>query len=125
MFKGRSVERRVQRVERELRDIVAQYLIRGFKHELPGLVCVHRARVNRDLHSAQIFVGVLGDSGNAREVLETLNSYAFEVQKFVGQRLATRFCPKLKFLPDENLDKQLSLERKLASLSGDDRKDLE
>ena len=71
--------RRVARAEREIQTNVAQFLIRGFKTPLPGLVTVASVRMPGDLRTAKVYVSVLGTDDQKKEALELLQERAFEV----------------------------------------------
>lgn len=62
--KGQSHEKshRVQRVEREIREVVGSYLISGFKGGLPGLVSLTRVICTKDFRNAKILVTMLSFS---------------------------------------------------------------
>lgn len=108
--------RRVARVEREVQQTIAQFLISGFKSSLPGLVTVARVQMPADLRTAKVYVSVLGDPKHLDETVELLQERAFEVQNYLGKELKMRYCPKLTFLADSNTEQILRVERILADL---------
>lgn len=108
--------RRVARVEREIQATVAQFLIRGFKTPLPGLVTVARVIMPADLRAAKVYISVLGSDEQKSETLETLKERAFEIQNFIGKELKMRYCPKLTFYIDEATEQVLKVERILHEL---------
>jgi ribosome-binding factor A len=110
-------DRRVRRVEREMREVIASYLLTGFRGELKGLVSVSRVGVGRDLRSAHIFVSVMGEPGDADFSLKTLQENAYQVQNEIGRKLQMKFCPKLKFVLDESMANVLKVEQILREIS--------
>ena len=62
--------RRVARVEREIQVTIAQFLIRGFKLPLPGLVTVASVKMPADLRAAKVYISVLGSEEQTEEVVE-------------------------------------------------------
>lgn len=103
--------RRVARVERELQQQIASFLISGFKTPLPGIVTVTLVRMPADLRSAKVYISVIGADTEVRDkAVDILQERAFEVQKFIGQNLKMRYCPKLTFYADEMTDKVLKIE---------------
>lgn len=109
--------RRIQRVEREVQQTVASFLLKGFKTPLPGLVTISRVTMPADLRIARVYVSVLGDDQVRDEVIELLNERAFEVQNFIGRELKMRFCPKLTFYNDDSTEHVLKIEKILHDLS--------
>lgn len=108
--------RRVARVEREIQATVAQFLIRGFRSPLPGLVTVASVKMPADLRTAKVYVSVLGSDEQKAEALELLNERAFEIQNFIGKELKMRYCPRLTFYSDFTTDEILKVERILQDL---------
>jgi ribosome-binding factor A len=108
--------RRQMRVEQEVQKTIAQFLISGFRHPLPGLVTVARVMMPGDLRTAKVYISVLGTDSEREEALETLQEKAFEVQNFIGRELKMRFCPKLTFFHDDTTDHVLKVERILQEL---------
>lgn len=108
--------RRVARVEREIQATIAQFLIRGFKTPLPGLVTVASVKMPADLRTARVYVSVLGEDKHLEETLELLQERAFEIQNFIGKELKMRYCPKLTFYADHTTDQVLKVERILHEL---------
>lgn len=108
--------RRVARVEREIQATIAQFLIRGFKSPLPGLVTVASVRMPADLRAAKVYISVLGSEEQQEEALELLQERAFEIQNYIGKELKMRYCPKLSFYIDHTTEQVLKVERILHDL---------
>ncbi len=109
--------RRVLRVEKELREIVGLHLVGGFHGELHGLVTISRVSVTSDLRSARINVSVIGSEAEQEASLEVLNKYGYEVQREIAKALPLRYCPKVKFFFDKSLEKVLKVEKILFEIS--------
>jgi len=105
-----SESRRVQRVEKEIQHIVANYLVRGFKGRLRGLVSVTRVESNQKLRTAKVFVTVLGSPEDKSSSLETLQDFIYDIQKQVNQNLQMKFVPRISIVEDLGLDKVLRVE---------------
>ncbi|KHD87776.1 MAG: ribosome-binding factor A [Bdellovibrio sp. ArHS] len=108
--------RRVARVEREIQATIAQFLLRGFKSPLPGLVTVASVKMPADLRAAKVYISVLGSDAQKNEALEILQDRAFEIQNFIGKELKMRYCPKLTFYADHATDQVLKVEKILHEL---------
>lgn len=109
--------RRVARVEREIQATIAQFLIRGFKVPLPGLVTVASVKMPADLRAAKVYISVLGSKEQQDETIELLQERAFEIQNFIGQELKMRYCPKLSFYVDHTTEQVLKVEKILHELA--------
>ena len=109
--------RRVARVEKEVQMQISLYLRTGFSDPLPGLITVGAVKMPADLRSAKVYISVLGEEGDDKVVLKTLQSRAFEIQEFIGSKLKMRYCPKLTFLKDQTTEQIVKIERILSDIS--------
>ena len=128
---GKGGSHRVQRVEREIRDVVGTYLLGSFKGDLPGIVSVTRVKASADLKIARVQVTLLltqneGETDEVfavrqaklrREAVKELNHYAHEAQAMVARTLQMRFTPRLTFFYDEVYDGAMKIERILRDMS--------
>jgi ribosome-binding factor A len=108
--------RRVQRMERELQETIASYLVSGFKSPLPGLVTVARVQMPADLRTAKVYISILGTEEDRQSVFASLKERSFEIQSFLGRELRSRYCPKLSFFLDDTTENVLKVERILYDL---------
>ena len=116
---GKNVKgdgRRVQRVELEVQKTVAQFLLSGLRVRLPGLVTVSRVLMPADLRTAKVYISVLGSDEEREAALEKLQEQAFEIQRYIGQELRMRYCPKLTFYRDDTTEHVLKIDRILHEL---------
>lgn len=108
--------RRRQRLEKELREVVANYLITGLRGELEGLVTVSRVQAAPDLKSAKILVSHLGTDEQRDISLDVLDERVRDIQDEVAHKLKLRYTPKLAIELDASLEKQLKVEGILRNL---------
>ncbi|MEK2690646.1 30S ribosome-binding factor RbfA [Bdellovibrio sp. GT3] len=111
--------RRVAQVERQIQATIAQFLIRGFKMPLPGLVTVASVKMPADLRAARVYISVLGSEADQEQAIELLQERAFEIQNYIGKELKMRYCPKLKFYPDHTTEQVLKVERIISDLEAE------
>lgn len=103
--------RRVAKAEKEVQQLVAQFLLKGFKHPLPGLVTVSRVKMPGDLRTARVYVTVMGEKGSLEQALEILQENSREFQTYVGKNLPMRYTPVISFYADEATEHMLKMER--------------
>ena len=96
--------RRLERVAEEIREEIARLLMREVKDPRIGFVTITRVSVTPDLHTARVWVGVLGDATQRKRSLDGLKHSAGYMRRLVGQRLGLRYTPELHFSYDEGLD---------------------
>ncbi|UYL08482.1 30S ribosome-binding factor RbfA [Bdellovibrio sp. SKB1291214] len=111
--------RRVAQVERQIQATIAQFLIKGFKMPLPGLVTVASVKMPADLRAAKVYISVLGSEEAQNEAVELLQERAFEIQNYIGKELKMRYCPKLKFYADHATEQVLKVERIISDLEAE------
>ncbi|MCB0390990.1 MAG: 30S ribosome-binding factor RbfA [Bdellovibrionales bacterium] len=111
-----TVSRRVQRVERELREIVSVFLISGVKEPLMGLVTVTRVSASPDLRHAKVFLSMMASETEKQENLEILKSSAKIVQHLISKQLPMKFCPKISFILDKGFENAELVEQRLKEI---------
>lgn len=132
--KGKGDGRRVHRVEKEIREVIGAYLLRGFRGELPGLVSVSRVIVSKDLRTAKVLVTMMVQAavtsspseGSAADekalrrsydaAIDELQAHASEIQTEINRRLQMKHCPRLTFIYDDGLEHALRIESILRDL---------
>lgn len=117
--------RRVSRFENEIQSIVSLYIIQNLQSELPGLVTVARVHVPADLRTANVYVSLLNiaeeKSGDQKvkdleSTIDTLQSWAKDIQSEIDRKLKMKYLPKLTFFPDESTEKILKIEKILSNI---------
>ena len=87
-----------------VRELLKRKLNEIFRREFPvelGIVSVTEVGVSNDLHSAKVFVSSIGDDKSQQKAFRTVRKSAGKIQFELGQIVALRYTPKLKFVMDE------------------------
>lgn len=92
--------RRLQRAEKEIREVISTYLMREQSGSNAELVALTHVMVSPDLRNAKAFVCVIGQDKVSPETLEVLQSHAPEIQKLFSSKFRMKYCPKIQFLND-------------------------
>ncbi len=92
-----SQSRRQQRVERELQQIIATYLLSHLKGPHFGLLSVAQVSVGGDLRQAKVYVSVLGSEEDRDMMEDVLEEQRADVQDYIARKLPMKFCPRLRF----------------------------
>lgn len=126
--------RRIHRVEKEIREVIGAYLLRGFRGELPGIVSVSRVIVSKDLRNAKVLITLMvqaavtspqpaDDETAERQIrqaheraVDELQAHAPEIQGEINRRLQMKHCPKLTFHYDDGFEHALKVETILRDL---------
>ena len=87
-----------------VRELLKRELNEIFRREFPvelGIVSVTEVGVSNDLHSAKVFVSSIGDDKSQQKAFRTVRKSAGKIQFELGQIVALRYTPKLKYVMDE------------------------
>jgi ribosome-binding factor A len=87
-----------------VRELLKRELNEIFRREFPvelGIVSVTEVGVSNDLHSAKVFVSSIGDDKSQQKAFRAVRKSAGKIQFELGQIVALRYTPKLKFVMDE------------------------
>lgn len=90
--------RRPQRVQKELQQLIAQYIQTEWKGPSPGLLTVVKVDVATDLRSAMVYISVIGTENDSMDIFEELiQEQRPQIQNFVSKNLRMKFYPRLNF----------------------------
>lgn len=116
---------RTSRVEGEMRDVIANFLLLNLRRDLPGMVTVTRVIVAKDLRAAKVLFTVMDPTGESglegaalnKATLEVLKAQAYEVQSEVNAKLKMRYTPVLTFFHDDGYENAMKVENILNEIS--------
>ena len=112
-----SESHRIKRVEKELRQIVGQFLVKGRKSPMPGVVSVAEIMVQPDLRSGKVFFSYIGPKESRAETEEILAEEWPELQRTIGKELKMKYVPKLKFFVNQQVGGDAGLEQMIAEMN--------
>ena len=95
--------RRLQRAEKEIREVISTYLMHKQSGSSEDLVSLTQVIVSPDLRNVKAYVCVLGKDEVDEETLATLQSHAPEIQQLFNSKFRMKFCPRVKFFNDEGV----------------------
>jgi ribosome-binding factor A len=94
---------RLQRVRELLKREIGEVIRREFPVSEAGLVTVNDVDVAGDLHSAVVFVSILGNADQQKRGLTLLTSHRKRIQGMVGRAIVLKYTPTLKFILDDSV----------------------
>ena len=94
---------RLQRVQELLKRAIGEVIRREVPIDKVGVVTVNDVSVSSDLHSATVFIGVIGKDYHKRDALKLLNHDRKRLQTLVGREIVLKYTPQLKFLADDSV----------------------
>jgi ribosome-binding factor A len=94
---------RLQRVRELLKREIGEVIRREFPVSEAGLVTVNDVDVAGDLHSAIVFISILGTAEQQKRGLAMLTQHRRRIQGLVGRAVVLKYTPTLKFLVDDSI----------------------
>lgn len=94
---------RLQRVCELLKREIGEVIRREFPVNEAGLITVNEVDVAGDLHSAVVFISILGTPEQQKRGMELLTNHRKRIQGLVGRAVVLKYTPTLKFVIDDSV----------------------
>jgi ribosome-binding factor A len=94
---------RLQRVRELLKRKIGEVIRREFEVSEAGLITVNDVDVAGDLHSALVFVSILGNADQHKRGMSLLARHRKRIQGLVGRAVVLKYTPILKFVADDSV----------------------
>lgn len=94
---------RLQRVRELLKREIGEVIRREFHVSDCGLITVNDVDVSGDLHSAVVFISILGNPEQQKRGLTQLSRHRKRIQGLVGRAVVLKYTPTLKFVMDDSI----------------------
>ncbi|MDB6015576.1 MAG: rbfA [Pedosphaera sp.] len=95
---------RLQRVRELLKREIGEVIRREIPVGEAGLVTVNEVTVSSDLHSATVFIGILGNAEQQKKGIAALHRHRKHIQGLVGKAVILKYTPQLRFVMDESIE---------------------
>jgi ribosome-binding factor A len=113
--------KRSERVSDQMKQEIADILMRKIKDPRIGFVTVTDVEVSDDLRNAKVFVSVYG--GDKEASLKGLKSASPFIRAELGRRMRMRFTPELLFRFDSTVEQGAHIMEILRSLENEKKKE--
>lgn len=94
---------RLQRVRELLKREIGEAIRREFEVSEAGLITVNDVDVSGDLHSAIVFISILGNADQQKRGMNLLTRHRKRIQGLVGRAVVLKYTPTLKFKIDDSV----------------------
>jgi ribosome-binding factor A len=94
---------RMLRVRELLKREIGEVIRKEFPVSESGLVSVNDVDVSGDLHSAVVFISILGNADQQKRGLGLLTRHRKRIQGLVGRAVVLKYTPTLKFVADDSV----------------------
>lgn len=96
---------RQERVRELLKRQIGEVIRREFPVDEVGVISVNEVGVSNDLHSATVYVGIIGSDSQRKKAIDVLQKDRKRIQGLVGREVILKYTPQLKFVADESASK--------------------
>jgi len=103
--------RRVLRAAEAIREVVSTAILLELHDPRIENVTVTYVEVAGDMRTAKIHVSIMGDEKQQTLTLHGLRSAAGYLQQQIGERIDTRYIPRLTFVLDQGVKHSLEISR--------------
>jgi ribosome-binding factor A len=94
---------RLQRVRELLKREIGETIRREFEVTEAGLITVNDVDVSGDLHSAVVFISILGNPDQKKRGFGLLTQHRKRIQGLVGRAVILKYTPTLRFVMDDSV----------------------
>src|SRR2546421_4491323 len=94
---------RMQRVRELLKREIGEAIRREFQVSEAGLISVNDVDVTGDLHSAIVFISILGSADQQKRGFSLLVRHRKRIQGLVARAVVLKYTPTLRFLMDDSV----------------------
>jgi ribosome-binding factor A len=94
---------RIQRVRELLKRAIGEVIRREFPVSEAGLITVNDVDVSGDLHSAVVFISILGTVEQQKRGFALLAQHRKRIQGLVGRSVILKYTPTLRFVTDDSV----------------------
>jgi len=94
---------RLQRVRELLKREIGEAIRREFEVGEAGLITVNDVDVTGDLHSAVVYISILGNANQQKRGMNLLTQHRKRIQGLVGRAVVLKYTPTLKFKIDDSV----------------------
>lgn len=116
--------RRVLKAAQAIREVVSMAILTDIKDPRVKNVTVTFVEATADLRLAKVHVSVMGDETKKKLCMSALQSAAGYFQKKVGDRIDTRYTPRIQFVLDKGIEHAMNVTRILEEvLPSDDEEE--
>lgn len=108
--------RRVLKAASAIREVVSMAILTELRDPRIANVTVTYVEVSGDMRQAKVHVSIMSDEKDQELCLHGLRSAAGFLQQKIGDRIDTRYTPRLKFVLDQGVKKSAEVSRILGEI---------
>ncbi len=108
---------RLGRIDTEVQRALSKIISQDVKDPRMGFTTVTRVEITQDLHTAKVFVSIIGDRHVARQTMDALEHASRFIRGELGAAVSLRHTPELTFVEDRSTERAIQLSSTLAKVT--------
>ena len=112
------MSKKIDKLNELLKRTVGKIIQKEFDMPKDTLITVTRVDTDPNRIKSNVFLSVIPQK-KEEEIIASLRKYIYYIQQGVNKKLKIRPVPKLIFLTDKNIDKEIKMEGLLAKIKED------
>jgi ribosome-binding factor A len=96
---------RLERVRELLKRKIGEVVRRQLPVAEVGLINVNDVDVAPNLHTATVYIGVLGGPAQQKAAMDALAAHRKEIQGLLGRAIVLKYTPQLRFVLDDSVER--------------------
>ncbi len=113
---------RVDRLRKQIRDVVSEIIQRRVKDPNIGIVTITDVELTGDLREAKVFYSTLGDEETQRSTGRALKKALGFIQSSLARELRIRKAPIIQFKEDRSAERATRIQELLEQIHREDEK---
>ncbi len=108
--------KRSERLSKEIKIILSDFILRDFNLEGSGIVTISKINISNDLRNAKIFFTVIDNELSKDNLTKELNKRAKFIKGLIGKQITSKNIPDIKFYFDNSIEYYDKLDRMFLDL---------
>jgi ribosome-binding factor A len=96
---------RLERVREMLKRRIGEVVRRQLPMAEVGLININDVEVAPNLHTATVYIGVLGGPAQKKTAMEALATHRKQIQILLGRAIVLKYTPQLRFVLDDSVER--------------------
>ncbi len=115
-----SINKRTFRLNSLLKEVISEVIRSDVKNpNIHELITVTEVDISRDLHSAKVYISVIGPQAEKDKTLKALQSASGYIGVTAAKKVTLRYFPQLTFKLDQAVEKHMLIDEALNKINLD------
>tara|TARA_B110000263_G_C15256635_1_gene486810 strand:- start:161 stop:517 length:357 start_codon:yes stop_codon:yes gene_type:complete len=96
--------KRSERLSKEIKIILSDFILKGFNLEGSGIVTISKVNISSDLRNAKVFFTVINNKISTENLIKELNKRSKFIKGLIGKQITSRNIPDIIFYFDDSIE---------------------